>query len=131
MIIEVIIILAIVALLAAVFVLYRRQNAPAKPAEAPQSYYADVNQLAGAPAGGQPGFGGAAAGAPDPLAGFGSPAAAPVAAPAPAPAPAPVAAPAAPPAGTPAGWLPDPSGVADTLRYWDGNAWTQHVAQRN
>jgi len=32
--------------------------------------------------------------------------------------------------GTPAGWLPDPSGAPDTLRYWDGNAWTQHVAQR-
>ncbi|MGH8987235.1 MAG: DUF2510 domain-containing protein [Acidimicrobiales bacterium] len=37
----------------------------------------------------------------------------------------------APPPGTPAGWLPDPSGSTDTLRYWDGNAWTQHFAQRS
>jgi hypothetical protein len=36
-----------------------------------------------------------------------------------------------PPAGTPAGWLPDPGGAPDTLRYWDGNAWTQHFAQRS
>ncbi len=36
-----------------------------------------------------------------------------------------------PPPGTPAGWLPDPNGAPDTLRYWDGNAWTQHFAQRS
>jgi hypothetical protein len=36
-----------------------------------------------------------------------------------------------PSAGTPAGWLPDPGGAPDTLRYWDGNAWTQHYAQRS
>lgn len=52
------------------------------------------------------------------------------------PSPAPVAvapAPAAPspPPGTPAGWLPDPNGIPDTLRYWDGSAWTQHFAQRS
>jgi hypothetical protein len=35
-----------------------------------------------------------------------------------------------PPAGTPAGWLPDPNGTPDTLRYWDGGAWTQHFARR-
>lgn len=34
------------------------------------------------------------------------------------------------PTGTPAGWLPDPSGAPDTLRYWDGSAWTEHVATR-
>ena len=52
------------------------------------------------------------------------------------PSPAPVAvAPApdapSPPPGTPAGWLPDPNGIPDTLRYWDGSAWTQHFAQRS
>jgi hypothetical protein len=127
-IIEIIIVLAIVALLVAVFVLYRRQNAPAKPENAgtAQSYYADVSQLGGdaTAAQGDP-FGGFS-GAPSAPAAAPAPAPAPVAAP---PAPAPVAAGPAP--GTPAGWLPDPSGVPDTLRYWDGNAWTQHVAQRS
>lgn len=28
---------------------------------------------------------------------------------------------------TPAGWYPDHT-MADTLRYWDGTAWTDHVA---
>jgi hypothetical protein len=28
----------------------------------------------------------------------------------------------------PAGWYPDPTGRADQ-RYWDGNAWTDHVAR--
>jgi len=32
--------------------------------------------------------------------------------------------------GTPPGWLPDPSGLPDVLRYWDGHAWTFHVATR-
>ena len=32
--------------------------------------------------------------------------------------------------GTPAGWLPDPSGLPEVLRYWDGHAWTFHVATR-
>jgi hypothetical protein len=33
--------------------------------------------------------------------------------------------------GTAAGWLPDPSGLPDALRYWDGNSWTSHVATRS
>jgi flagellar basal body-associated protein FliL len=48
MIVEIIIVLAIVALLAAVLVLYRRQNAPAKPSNAapnPQNYYSNVETL--------------------------------------------------------------------------------------
>ncbi len=52
----------------------------------------------------------------------------------PAPAPvtvAPVPATPSPPPGTPAGWLPDPNGIPDTLRYWDGSTWTQHFAQRS
>ena len=32
--------------------------------------------------------------------------------------------------GTAAGWLPDPSGEPGQLRYWDGLAWTSHVARR-
>lgn len=28
---------------------------------------------------------------------------------------------------TPAGWYPDPNGVPQTLRYWDGAQWTQHT----
>ncbi|MFK4104196.1 phospholipid scramblase-related protein [Streptomyces sp. NPDC019531] len=28
---------------------------------------------------------------------------------------------------TPAGWYPDPHGAPQTLRYWDGAQWTQHV----
>lgn len=27
----------------------------------------------------------------------------------------------------PAGWYPHPT-MADTLRYWDGDAWTEHIA---
>jgi hypothetical protein len=49
------------------------------------------------------------------------------AAPAPAPAPAPVAAAAATPA-IPADWYADPSGRFE-LRYWNGSAWTEHVAR--
>jgi hypothetical protein len=30
-----------------------------------------------------------------------------------------------------AGWLPDPSGDTDQVRYWDGSAWTEHVAVRS
>jgi hypothetical protein len=142
--IEIIIVVAIVALLVAVLVLYRRQQAGPKPDAAPptaESYYADVSTLQGQGGAAPQGQPGGSFGAPqeqDPFSGFGkggaaAAAAAPPQAPAPAPAPAaaPAAAPAPPPAGTPAGWLPDPTGVPDTLRYWDGNAWTQHVAQRS
>ena len=48
---------------------------------------------------------------------------------APAPAPAPDAAPAAAPTGGPAAWHPDPSGRHEQ-RYWDGNAWTDHVMDK-
>ncbi|MEU9959577.1 phospholipid scramblase-related protein [Streptomyces sp. NPDC050982] len=30
---------------------------------------------------------------------------------------------------TPAGWYPDPQGLPQTLRYWDGVQWTQHTNQ--
>jgi hypothetical protein len=30
---------------------------------------------------------------------------------------------------TPAGCYNDPMGQADALRYWDGVAWTQHLAK--
>ena len=43
------------------------------------------------------------------------------------PAAAPEPAPAAEPA-VPAGWYADPSGRYE-LRYWDGNAWTEHVSR--
>ena len=29
---------------------------------------------------------------------------------------------------TPADWYPDPSGRHE-VRYWDGNAWTEHVSR--
>jgi hypothetical protein len=131
--IEIVIVVAIVALLVAVLVLYRRQQSGGKEKQAAppaaDSYYADVTTVQG-----QSGQQGAFGAQPqsDPFAGFGGqtpPGGAP--APAPAAAPAAPAGAAAPPAGTPAGWLPDPSGAPDTLRYWDGNGWTQHVAQRS
>lgn len=48
--------------------------------------------------------------------------------PAPAQAPAPVVQ-AAPVVTTPAGWYPDPSSRFE-MRYWDGNAWTEHVSRQ-
>jgi len=36
-----------------------------------------------------------------------------------------------PAAGTEPAWLPDPTGAPGTLRYWDGLAWTSHVAVRS
>jgi hypothetical protein len=58
------------------------------------------------------------------------PAPAPAAAPEPAfvPSPPPAPAPAAAPS-IPAGWYPDPSGRFE-LRYWDGAAWSEHVARQ-
>ncbi|HUZ09859.1 MAG TPA: DUF2510 domain-containing protein [Acidimicrobiales bacterium] len=123
-------------------------------------YYGDVASIPGGQAGAAGGPQGLAAPNPrnDPFAGFASPAPVPAGsapapgwtapagaapaqpeppvpepyAPPPPPPPPPPAAPApAPPPGTPAGWLPEPSGVPNTLRYWDGTAWTQHVAQRS
>jgi len=128
-ILEIIILVVVIALLIAVLVLYSRRNKPAKmkAQPAPASYYGDL-ATAQAPATTQTNQGFAQA--PDPFAGFGGAPGqpAPVAAPAPPPQP---AAPVGPAPGTPAGWLPDPAGSPNTLRYWDGNGWTQHVAQRS
>ena len=132
-ILEIIILVVIVGLLIAVLVMYSRRNKPGKVKNqpSPQNYYGDL-ATAQAPAGAQTNQGFAQA--PDPFAGFGAapaqPQPAPVAAPAPPPPPQP-AAPVGPAPGTPAGWLPDPAGTPNTLRYWDGNGWTQHVAQRS
>ena len=45
-------------------------------------------------------------------------------------APTPPAAAAAPTHLAAAGWYADPSGRPNTLRYWDGARWTDHVATR-
>lgn len=148
LILEIVVAVVIIGLLAIVVLLnQRKRKAPAgkKPkAEAAPSYYDDVPSAGTA---GQPGgFAGASPGAhADPFAGFATASAGAPSVPAHAAAPAPdygqmatgaVQAPPAPPAApaapsVPAGWLPDPSGTPDTLRYWDGLRWTQHVAQRS
>jgi hypothetical protein len=61
---------------------------------------------------------------PEPVAAAAAMAAEPTPAPAP---PSPPPAPAAP--SIPAGWYPDPSGRFE-LRYWDGNAWSEHTARQ-
>ncbi len=143
LILEVVVAVVIIALLAAVVVLnQRKRKGPAekKPKVATSPSYYDVptagdgqsGGFATASPGGQPdpfaGFATASAGAPAhaaaPAAEYAQLAGGGVQAP-----PAPPAAPATP--SVPAGWLPDPSGAPDTLRYWDGSRWTQHVAQRN
>jgi hypothetical protein len=132
---EVLILAVVIILLATILVLYKRNSRPAKAgaghAAAPSSasYYSDVGTL---PAPGAQGFGGQS----DPFAGFGGGvdqryAAAPAPPPPPPPAPVQPSMPSMPPPGTPASWMPDPAGAPDTLRYWDGNGWTQHVAKRN
>ena len=153
---EAVIVVVIVGLLVAILVTSRRRKQPAQPAPQPSAdYYADLEQkeagqpdpfatLSAAPGGASPsepenGQGphgdtnGQALYQPETAAvpaysaaaadSSTSSAAAVSASPNPAPAP-------APPAGTPAGWLADPGGAPDTLRYWDGNAWTPHFAQR-
>jgi hypothetical protein len=122
----------VVALAVVALVLRQRQRKPAKPAQpaAPQAFPLEGQDAAAqqaAAAAAQPAFtpSGPATHA-DPFAGFA--ATAPAAAP---PPPAAAPGPASPPPGTPASWLPDPSGAPNTLRYWDGTAWTQHVAARS
>ncbi len=34
------------------------------------------------------------------------------------------------PGGPAAGWLPDPGGDPNVVRYWDGSTWTDHTARR-
>jgi hypothetical protein len=130
--IEVLILAVVVILLGTILVLYRRNSRPAKAgaghaATSPSaaSYYSDVGTLQAPGSMGGQGFGGAPA-QNDPFAGFGG-----QMAPAPPPPPPAPASPSMPPPGTPASWLPDPAGAPDTLRYWDGAGWTQHVAKRN
>ncbi|MGH9044839.1 MAG: DUF2510 domain-containing protein [Acidimicrobiales bacterium] len=134
--VEVVILAVVIILLATILLLYRKNSRPAKAgangAAQAASYYGDMGTVpAHAPSASS-----MSAPSNDPFAGFGGavgqgsfgqpqPAPAP-----PPPPPAPAASP-TPPPGTPAGWLPDPSGAPDTLRYWDGAGWTQHVARRN
>jgi len=131
--IEVVILAAVVILLGTVLVLYRRNGRPAKASAghgatsaSAASYYSDVGTMSAQ------GTSGASYGQAqnDPFAGFGGGMEQNRYSAPPPPPPAP-AAPSMPAPGTPASWLPDPGGAPDTLRYWDGMSWTQHVAKRN
>ena len=131
--IEVVILAGVVILLAAILVIYRRNGRPAKAGHAAAtpsaaSYYSDIGTLSAPGAVGGGSFGAAQN---DPFAGFGGGVSQSFSAPTAPPPPPPPAAPAMPAPGTPAGWMPDPGGLPDTLRYWDGMSWTQHVAKRN
>lgn len=149
--IELVVIAIVILLVVMTFVIYTRRGAKARGrtggAETnAASYYHDVGGLPGTPGGTMLAANGPSPQA-DPFAAFGAlsgqsvPQAtvapmptAPVqmmtpTVPMPAPMPAP-AAPMGPLPGTPAGWLPDPSGDPDTLRYWDGAGWTEHLARR-
>jgi hypothetical protein len=133
LIIEIVVAVIVVALIVAIVIINQRNKHPkSAAAPAPQSYYADLQQPGQAGGlGGQPQQAFDPAGQSDPFAGFaggGAPGGGAPAAPAPA---APAAGGGNPPPGTPAGWLPDPGGAPDTLRYWDGAVWTQHVAARS
>jgi len=135
-IIEIVVVVVVVVLLVVILILSMRNKRQPKAAgqtSSPQNEYANLMNQGSVPAGAPP----LSAGMADQV-GFGalsaesrpSPASAPLTV-APPPPPPPPSAPANPVPGTPAGWLPDPSGAQDTLRYWDGTAWTQHVAQRS
>lgn len=114
----------VVVLLIAILVLdRRRRSAKRAPSAEPQSLFADPQSTAGGPA--PNGLAGSHQGQPfaDLSPGGGA-----------WEVPSPPAGPPAlgnPPPGTPAGWLPEPGGTPDTLRYWDGFAWTEHLAQRS
>jgi uncharacterized protein DUF2510 len=132
--IEILILAVVVILLGTVLVLYRRNGRPAKAGAghggntaSAASYYSDVGTLS-APGAMGGSFGGNQN---DPFAGFGGGVEQNRFAPPPPPPPVSTAPPTIPPPGTPASWLPDPGGAPDTLRYWDGMSWTQHVAKRN
>jgi type IV secretory pathway VirB10-like protein len=136
-IIEIAVVVVVVVLLIVILILSMRNKRQPKAAgqtPPPQNEYANLVNQGSVPAGGpslsaglgdQVGFGALSAEARP------APASTPLSVAPPPPPPPPPPAPAGPAPGTPAGWLPDPSGAQDTLRYWDGSAWTQHVAQRS
>jgi hypothetical protein len=146
--VELLILVIVVVLLVLVVVLILRGNRPPRTAKSQPTPQALYGGLATRSSPQSPQHDPRLGQAPDPFAGVATGPAQPVPAPvqaepmapmapmaapgAAAPPVAPVAAtPSTPAPATPAGWLPDPSGVPNTLRYWDGRAWTQHVARRS